>query len=567
MENARVCAVTGLKVDNHGSNLIKLHAVTAVVFLLLGGLSALLIALTRWQAVHLLSAEWYYRMVSFHGTNMLVFWIVFFECAGIVFASTTVLNSRPYCAPLHYLCYVLMIVGAVMTDWVFLFAPYEQGTVMFTAYPPLKSSPLFYLGVILFAVGALIQCVLFFLNVINARREGHHTGPVPLFTYAIGAAATIGIFTLLHGALTMIPAFLWSVGLVKELDPGAYRLTFWGFGHSAQQINLCAMVGIWYGLSQLTVGGSPINEKVCRTAFILYVLFINLGCAHHLLVDPGLSNSWKIFNTSYALYLAVLGSMIHALSIPASVEVAQRRRGFTAGWFGWLKNAPWANPCFASLALSLVIFGFLGGISGVIIGTEQINLRVHNTLRVPGHFHTTVVGGTTLAFMGFAYYVIPLIFLKEWWSQKWAKYQPWLFAGGIVVMALGMNALGSMGWSRRHYDMAFTNAGLAGTPGTDLMSAGSYVAGAMLGLGALVAVTSVVMFALNAVATLLIGKKVENVPSFPPVQAAPPAPDPALPHPKFAAPGVFILAAAFLGAFVVLYGLNWLHLSTTWGIR
>ena len=78
---------------------------------------------------------------------------------------------------------------------------------------------------------------------------------------------------------------------------------------------------------------------------------------------------------------------------------AQRRRGFDKGVFGWLRNAPWGNPAFSGMALSLVLFGFLGGISGVVLGTEQINLLMHNTLYVPGHFHGTVVAGTTLAFM------------------------------------------------------------------------------------------------------------------------------------------------------------------------
>ena len=55
--------------------------------------------------------------------------------------------------------------------------------------------------------------------------------------------------------------------------------------------------------------------------------------------------------------------------------------------------------------LSLVLFGFLGGISGVVMGTEQINLIMHNTLYVPGHFHATVVAGTTLAFMAITYLV------------------------------------------------------------------------------------------------------------------------------------------------------------------
>ena len=43
-----------------------------------------------------------------------------------------------------------------------------------------------------------------------------------------------------------------------------------------------------------------------------------------------------------------------------------------------------------------MIFGFGGGITGVTLGTQQINIIAHNTLRIPGHFHVTVVGGTTL---------------------------------------------------------------------------------------------------------------------------------------------------------------------------
>jgi heme/copper-type cytochrome/quinol oxidase subunit 1 len=58
--------------------------------------------------------------------------------------------------------------------------------------------------------------------------------------------------------------------------------------------------------------------------------------------------------------------------------------------------------------LSVVVFGFVGGITGVTLGTEQINIIAHNTMRIPGHFHSTVVSGTALAFMGATYYLLPL---------------------------------------------------------------------------------------------------------------------------------------------------------------
>ena len=59
---------------------------------------------------------------------------------------------------------------------------------------------------------------------------------------------------------------------------------------------------------------------------------------------------------------AVMGSMIHGLTVPGAIEAAQRRNGFTKGWFEWLTRAPWGNPAFSGMFLSLVMFGFIGGI-------------------------------------------------------------------------------------------------------------------------------------------------------------------------------------------------------------
>jgi cytochrome c oxidase subunit 1 len=60
--------------------------------------------------------------------------------------------------------------------------------------------------------------------------------------------------------------------------------------------------------------------------------------------------------------------------------------------------------------ISIIGFGFLGGISGVMMGTEQLNMIIHNTIYVPGHFHATVVIGTTLSFMALTYFLIPVLF-------------------------------------------------------------------------------------------------------------------------------------------------------------
>src|SRR5262249_52321180 len=76
---SRTCPYTGLKVDIAAQTLIKANAVAAVIFLAVGGLMGLLVALTRWPAVHLLPAEWFYLVLTGHGANVLLFWIIFFE--------------------------------------------------------------------------------------------------------------------------------------------------------------------------------------------------------------------------------------------------------------------------------------------------------------------------------------------------------------------------------------------------------------------------------------------------------------------------------------------------------
>ena len=75
----RVCPETGLQVHKPGERLMKANAVAAVVFLLIGGIYGLGVGLTRWPAVHLLPADQFYLVLTAHGLNVLIFWIIFFE--------------------------------------------------------------------------------------------------------------------------------------------------------------------------------------------------------------------------------------------------------------------------------------------------------------------------------------------------------------------------------------------------------------------------------------------------------------------------------------------------------
>ena len=571
----RVCPVTRRKIDLQAQRLIKVNAVVAVVALLVGAIAALLLALTRWQAVHLLPATWYYRLLGMHGMNMLIFFIIFFEMAVLWFVGTVLLNARPAAPRYGWFNFGLMLVGALTVEAMQVSG---RADVLYTSYPPLKAHPAFYLGIILFAVGALGVVAQFFATLTIAKREKTYAGSVPLVVYGAIAAAIIAVITLLHGAMIYIPTFLWSLGLIPTVNPQIYRLLWWALGHSAQQINVAAMVSIWYMLGALTVGAVVLNEKVSRWAFVLYILFISMASAHHLLVDPGFGPAWKIVNTSYFMYMAVLASMVHGFTVPAGMELGMRLRGFTQGLFGWLRRAPWGDPGFSSLILSVVVFGFFGGITGVTIGTEQINIIAHNTLRVPGHFHATVVSGTAVAFMGATYYLLPLIFQRKVAFWKLAKLQPYLFAGGMLLVETGMTFAGSFGVPRRHWDNSFAQSpfDVPFNPAVDLFLA-------MLGIGAIIAVAGALSFILIAVKSVFFGEKVTEFPQGVVVAGIPQGlTNPPVHVPNVdelnerlhapgngrwgPTPGTLALVGVFFMAFMLYYFTNWKLLSFLWKI-
>ena len=81
----RTCPATGLKVDLAAERLIKANAVAAVVFLAIGGLFGLLVALTRWPAVHLLPFDWFYLILTAHGLDVLLLVDHLFRDRGALF--------------------------------------------------------------------------------------------------------------------------------------------------------------------------------------------------------------------------------------------------------------------------------------------------------------------------------------------------------------------------------------------------------------------------------------------------------------------------------------------------
>jgi cytochrome c oxidase subunit 1 len=552
----RTCEMTGLKVHESAETQVKRFAIVAILALCVGGVFALMLALTRWEAVGLLGREMFYMSLSVHAWNLLIFWMVFMEIAILYVGGPFVLGRRLELPSFATTGWLLMLGGAIAVNYTIFTTQQPNQQPMLTSYVPLPSSQWFYLSVIVFLVGTIIAAVPFLATIWREKVENPGK-TLPLVAFAAFVCSIIALEALVGGLITYIPTYLWRIGWIENIDAAWYRQVYWIIGHGSQQINLVAMITIWYFLTYYIGGAVVASEKVSRIAFVLYLFFINMGAAHHLMSDPAVSASWRVWNTSYAAYGAVVASMIHAFAIPAGLEAGRRQKGKGRGLFTWLTSAPWKDPGFSSAFLSFLLFGFLGGITGVVLGQMQINMTWHNTLAVPGHFHATVATGTTLAFMGFAFYAVRLVFLKEWVGKFWATIQPYAYGISMGIVVLMMMYVGVLyGIPRRH-------PSVMDIPGTDFSFAAAEPLFTLWGSFAVLAVLSGAIFVIVVLASLFFGDDVDPETVQSEVETGESAEEE--PH-EYSMKGTFVLTIIFLAAFGTLYFLNWYLVSQLWEV-
>ncbi len=569
----RRCSVTGLDIHRSTENHAKLFGLTAVVALLVGGLFAITVPLTRWELVGLLDPSDFYIHLSMHAWNLLIFWMVFMEIAVLYVGGPLVLGRKLPITPVAKSGWGAMVAGALLVNYaIWTTAPPDQAPLL-TSYAPLPSSPLFYAGAIVFLVGATVAALPFFLALWQEKREKPND-TLPLVAFGAFATSIIAVQAILGGIAVFTYAFLWRVEVLSSIDASVYRHVYWIVGHGTQQINLVAMITVWYFLTHVVGGAEVVSEKVSRTAFILYIFFINLGAAHHLLSEPVVELGWRLFNTSYAFYGAAFASMIHAFAIPAGLEAGRRKRGKGGGLFGWLTSAPWHNPVFSSVVLSIILFGFVGGITGVIMGQLQLNMSWQNTFATVGHFHGTVVLGTTFAFMGLVFFLLQTSFDRKLAFPRLASVWPYLFASTMGVTALIMMYVGLLyGVPRRVAEV------VENIPGTEFSLVSAAPLFNIFGIFAMLAVVSGALFLVIALATLLFGDRNEDGEAarrlLPdgngktdggtpmPIRDTMDTDDPV--H-AYEMRGTFVLTLVFMAVFVITWALNWYLLSQLWSI-
>lgn len=392
----------------------------------------------------------YYQGLTAHGVINAVVLTTLFACAFGNVVISQCLGIR-LSTKMAWSSVVVMLLGAVSAAFE-IFA--GRASVLYTFYPPLKASPVFYSGLALFIVGSWIAFWTWIPAYLRWRKENPGK-KVPLAV--IGTFATFIIWqmcTLPVAYEVLVLLLPWSLGWTDTVNVMLARTLFWFFGHPLVYFWLLPTYVMYYTVLPKVAGGKLFSDFGGRLAFLLFIVLSSPLGLHHQYADPGISTTWKGLHAVLTSLVAV-PSLITAFTVAASLEFAARRNGGT-GLFKWWGRLPYLNSerwLFPYLFCGLLIFIF-GGVTGVINASYNMNQVVHNTAWIPAHFHLTVGGPVFLGILGMSLMILVGLGGRDVKMPKSAAWVPYIWMFGTFIMSGGQFVGGLLGEPRR------TNLGL-----------------------------------------------------------------------------------------------------------
>ncbi len=423
---------------------LKWHLYLGYIGLAIGGLMGIGQALDRLGIdVYGTAVMNYFQGLTLHGVTLVIVFTFTFSNSWVALAAIRAFDRPLVNTRLVIASTLLSAAGVVLAAIPMLLG---NATVLFTMYAPLQASFFFYLGATLLVIGTWVTLAAMLLT----RREWKADNPgratplaayMGIVTYIMWSMASVGI------AIEMLAFLLpWSLGLIDTVDPLTTRTLFWMSGHPIVYFWLLPVYISWYLVVPQRAGGRLFSDGVVRVVFLMFLLLSTPVGLHHQFTDPGIHQGLK-FAHGLMTFGVFLPSMITAFTLMAGLEDGARRRGGT-GLVGWIRKLPWGDPVATGQLLAMLGF-MLGGISGLIKASYTLNLVVHNTAFVPGHFHLTVGTAVTLSIMALTYWLVPHFTGKALWNRKAALAQVWIYFVGVLIFSRGQIANGIEGQPRR----------------------------------------------------------------------------------------------------------------------
>lgn len=438
--------LTGIKINPETKKLAYAWLFFAVSTLIFAGIFALLVAMVRTPVIQEFlpkQKDYFYIALVGHVDLAVVIWFLAFM--GILWTLT--MAGFPGIRTNFKIAWLGFGISAVGTSFIIITALFGLGKPILANYIPVITHPLFYAGIIMFGIGLLITIFDALLAVGYVIKNKVYPETMPVATFGMFVSAVTVIIAIICFGLAFY--FL----RIPFAEGAFFERLFWGGGHVLQFTNTIGMVVVWLLLANLTLKVMPLGERVAKFLLAYYLVFV-IPAPFIFFVYNVHSQAYKDAFTKLMQFGLGPSTIIFTFIILKTILHKHR-----------LRELDWKDPGFSSLAISILIFAIGGFISLTIHGTN---------VKIPSHYHG-VIGGVTIAFMGLAYHLLPLLD-REIAFKKLAKVQPYLYGIGQILFVVGLFLAGSHDVQRKTFGAEQNLDSIMKTIGMSIMGIGGLVA-------------------------------------------------------------------------------------------
>ena len=467
---------------------------TGFFFLLVGGTLAMLI---RWQlgfpgkqlaimgtlAPHgmpngLMLPDFYHMLFTMHATIMIFFAVIPILVGGFGnYLVPLMVGADDMAFPrLNMASYwIFLLSGLVMLSSFFI--PSGAAKSGWFAYAPLSAveatgQTYWIVSIIILAISSLMGSINFIVTVLNLRSPGMTLFRMPMTVWAMFITATLLLLALPSLTVAVVcllldrvagTSFFLPAGLIingSTLDrsggqPLLWQHLFWFFGHPEVYIVIMPAMGIVSDIIS-TFSRRPLfgyKSMVYALWGIAGLGFIVWG--HHMFV----SGMNPFVGTAFMMSTVVI-------AVPSAIK--------TFNWLGtmWRGSIRFDTPMLCAVGfLSMFI---IGGLTGIFCAITPIDIYIHNTYFVIGHFHFMMVGGALFGLFAGTYFWFPKFFGRMM-NETLGKIHIAITFVTFNFVFYPMFILGAAGEPRRYFDVSSYPALMALQPIRTFMTVSAFV--------------------------------------------------------------------------------------------
>ena len=423
------------------------YLVTAVAFLFIGGIEALLLrAQLATPAGQLLGPDAFNKLMTMHGTTMLLLFNTPVFAGFGNYLVPLMIGTRDMAFPkLNALSYWVFLFSGI-----FIYGGFLTGAVPASgwfAYTPLSGNEyaggsgmdLWAIGVAFLGISTTVGAINFIVTILRMRAPGMTFNRLPLMVWGIFTMSLMIVFALPAITLAGVLLELDRVGGMHFFDsanggdPLLYQHLFWIWGHPEVYIVFIPATGIASMVVQtfcqrVIVGYHLVVAALVATAFLSFGLWV-----HHMFAT-GLPFLVASFFSSASLIIA----------IPSGVQI-----------FAWIATISGNNrrPSFEPpllFAIGFILIFVIGGVTGVMVAVVPFDLQVTDSYFIVAHFHYVLIGGSVFPIFAGLHHWFPKV-SGRLYSRGVAVAGFWLMFIGTNLTFFPQHILGLEGMPRRVY--------------------------------------------------------------------------------------------------------------------